>query len=282
MKKIASQFGHEIMAIQNAAVENRKVAVIPNKDTREEYDAEAQKIINNMSFFCSNLIKVPFEERETAQVSDVVRLLKEDKLPDDSWNAFASIRLEPQENTEVLTQYPALEDGNNILVIPQKLLSDNECGVTAVQQSLPLEVFDFLRMRPERPVLGQHFHKTNDRPVIEALVERYNGRMYVPGGTENEHVFGIRGVQHREYYNMYRHIKLSVGIAGTHTWYMLAMFPDTPQVILYNQNGVEHWQAIARAFRKQGKPVYAIGFNETTDMQQLSKEVEAKVAELLG
>lgn len=282
MKKIASQFGHEIMALQEAAVDNQQVAVIPNKDTREEYDAEAQKIIDNMSFFYSNLVKVPFEERETVQVADVVRLLKEGKLPEECWNAFARTRLEPLMALELLTQYLGLEDGNNILVILQKLKSDNECGVTAAQQSLPFEFFDFLRLRSERLVLGQHFHKINDRPVIEALVERFDGRMYVPGLTENEHVFGIRGVQHREYYNMYRRIKLSVGIAGTHTWYMLAMFPDTPQVILYNTNGVEHWQAIAAAFRKQGKPIYAIGFNENTDMQQLSKEVEAKVAELLG
>lgn len=281
--KITSQFGHEVMSCNFAAVSDLAIAVVPSKDIQEEYDAEVQKIFDNMRFFSATVFKVPFEERHKYQHSlDVVRLLKDEKLPDDCWREFARTRLSSQDDPDTLTQYPGLEDEDNILVIPQKLLSDGECGVSAAQQSLPLEVFDFLIARPEKPVLGQHFHKINDRPIVEDLVKRFDGRLYVPGLTENEHVFGIRGVQHREYYNMYRQLKLSVGIAGTHTWYLLTMFPEIPQVILYNKSGVEHWPAIAEAYRKQGKQIYAIGFDENTDMSQLSKEVEAKVAELLG
>lgn len=283
MLKITSQFGHEIMACEFANVSDWAVAVVPNKDVLEEYETEVQKILLNMGFFSASLFKVPFEERHKYEhCLDVIRLLKDNRLPNDWWEGFAKGRLHPQDDPDTLTQYPGLEDEDNILVIPQKLLSDGECGVSAAQQSLPLEVFDFLIARPEKPVLGQHFHKINDRPIVEDLVKRFDGRLYVPGLTENEHVFGIRGVQHREYYNMYRQLKLSVGIAGTHTWYLLTMFPEIPQVILYNKSSVEHWPAIAEAYRKQGHQIYAIGFDENTDMSQLSKEVEAKVAELLG
>lgn len=124
-------------------------------------------------------------------------------------------------------------------------------------------------------VLGQHFHKVNNLATVQALAKEFN--MYVPGMTEDTEVFGIRGVQHKMYYHLYRQLTASVGIAGTHTWIMLA---DIPQIILYNRNGVEHWEAIAEAFRANGKNIYAIGFDENTDMAELSKVIEEQFNQL--
>lgn len=108
--------------------------------------------------------------------------------------------------------------------------------------------------------------------MVKSLASKLG--MYVPGLTENPELLGMRGVEHRLYYNLYRQLDGSVGIAGTHTWYLLAMFPKVSQVILYNKNGIEHWQAIARAARRRGRKVVALGFDQSTDMDQLSKQIE--------
>ena len=100
--------------------------------------------------------------------------------------------------------------------------------------------------------------------------------MYVPGMTENTEVFGIRGVQHKLYYNMYKSLSASVGIAGTHTWIMLTMFPEIPQIILFNNKGVERWKEIEKAYQALGYKIFCIGFDENTDMKQLSKEIQEK------
>lgn len=269
--KITSQFGHEIMSLNFAKALKRLVLIAPNKDNKEEYDIEARKIYDNMSPLYNNIEIVDFEYKEVA-AWDIVNDLKNGKITAEMWHDFAAETLEL--DAENLPEYNALKGKQNVLVVPQKLISDGKCGITAQQQSLPLEVFDFLKERTENFVLGQHFHKVNDLPIVEALAKEYN--MYVPGMTENPEVFGIRGVQHKLYYNMYKSLSASVGIAGTHTWIMLTMFPEIPQIILFNNKGVERWKEIEKAYQALGYKIFCIGFDENTDMEQLSKEIQEK------
>lgn len=270
--KISAQFGHEIMAVRFASAYGVDVLIIPNKDSKEEYEAEAQKIYDNMSFFYHRLRIVPFEERENIDCRDIIGELKAGKLPDEEWNMFFKGQMSATRN-EGLPRYSGLNPlYRNLLFVPQKLISDGACGVTAQQQSLSPEVFSFLKEEQNTQlVLGQHFHKVNDCEAVRALAEEFN--LYVPGLTENPEVFGIRGVKHEMYYDLYRRLWGSVGIAGTHTWYMLAMFPEIPQIILYNKNGVENWEAIAEAARKAKHQIYAIGFDEKSDMTRLSRQI---------
>ena len=274
MKKtviIRSQFGHEIMAVNFAKAFDLNVVIVPNKDEKEAYEEEAQKIFQNMSFFYNRMSIVPFEEKDNLEnVWDVIGELKAGKLDNAVWDKFAASKLTPADTTGLPT-YPGMSN-YNMLFIPQKLISDGECGVTAAQQSLPLSVFDFLKST-KGLVLGQHFHKVNDLETVKNLAREFN--LYVPGLTENPEVFGIRGVQHKAYYNMYARLNASIGIAGTHTWIMLTMFPEIPQVILYNTHGVEHWEAIERAFRNKGYNIRCIGFDENSDLKKLSQELEA-------
>lgn len=269
--KITSQFGHEIMSLNFAKALNRLVLIAPNKDNKEEYDTEAKKIYDNMSPLYNNIEIVAFEYKEVA-AWDIVNDLKKGKITAEMWHDFAAETLEL--DAENLPEYNALKGKQNVLVVPQKLISDGKCGITAQQQSLPLEVIDFLKGRTENFVLGQHFHKVNDLPIVEALAKEYN--MYVPGMTENPEVFGIRGVQHKLYYNMYKSLSASVGIAGTHTWIMLTMFPEIPQIILFNNKGVERWKEIEKAYQALGYKIFCVGFDENTDMEQLSKEIQEK------
>ncbi len=274
---VRSAFGHEIMAVNFAQALYMPVAIIPNKETEDEYEDESEKIANNLAFFTESLVRVPFAERQKYENMswDIIADLKAGKLADDMWSKyFVRSRLIP---TSILglPEYQGMrENRKNLLLVPQKLISDNACGVTAQQQSLSPEVFNFLKEQNEyQLVLGQHFHKVNDLPAVEALAKEFG--MYVPGMTENNEVFGIRGVRHEMYYDMYNQIGMSIGIAGTHTWILLTMFPWVPQVILYNKKGTEHWDVIGKAFQAAGYPIRTIGFDEETNMEQLSEKIKS-------
>lgn len=277
MKKnimISSSFGHEIMAINFAKALGFKVVILPNKENREEYNAESLRIFETLRFFGVPLFRVSFERREQYRESswDLIADLKRGILSDNFWGAFAQTSLSPL-TVPGLPRYYEIEGRDNTLFVPQKLVSDGQCGISAEQQSLPLEVFDFLKAESNL-VLGQHFHKVNDLEKVEALASEFD--IYVPGLTENPEVFGIRGVKHQEYYHMYRNISRAIGIAGTHTWILLTMFPNVPQVILFNKNGAERWEVIEKAYQRAGRKIFCIGFDETTDLQELSQEIEQK------
>lgn len=274
---IRSQFGHEIMACNFAQALDMWVVIIPAKETEDEFNTESEKILANMSFFTEFLVRVPFAERQEYEAVswDLISDLKAGKLADKVWEKFVTARLVPTQNTNTLPQFNGMRaNRKNLLLVPQKLVSDNACGVTAQQQSLNPEVFNFLKEQTTyQLVLGQHFNRVNDLPAVEALAKEFG--MYVPGMTENNPVFGIRGVAHKEYYNMYSKLGMSIGIAGTHTWILLTMFPWVPQVILYNKKGVENWDAIGKAFQAAGYPIRTIGFDENTNMEQLSEKIKS-------
>lgn len=274
---VRSQFGHEIMALNYAKALNMPVAIIPNKETEEEFNTESEKILANMSFLSNDIVTVPFAERQKYEAMswDIIADLKAGKLADEMWSKFVTARLVPTQNTNTLPKFRSMRaNRKNLLLIPQKLISDGECGVTAQQQSLSPNVFNFLKEQKEyQLILGQHFNKVNDLPAVEALAKEFS--MYVPGMTEESEVFGIRGVQHKMYYNMYNKLGMSIGIAGTHTWILLTMFPWIPQVILYNKKGTEHWDVIGKAFQAAGWPIRTIGFDENTDMEQLSEKIKS-------
>lgn len=274
---VRSSFGHEIMALNYAKALNMPVAIIPAKETEAEFNTESEKILENLSFLSNDIVTVPFADRAKYEALsyDIIADLKAGKLADEMWSKFVTARLVPTQNTNTLPKFRSMRaNRRNMLIIPQKLISDGECGVTAQQQSLNPTVFNFLKEQNEyQLVLGQHFNKVNDKPAVEALAKDFN--MYVPGLTENPEVLGIRGVQHKMYYNMYNNIGMSIGIAGTHTWIMLAMCPWIPQVILYNKKGTEHWDVIGKAFQAAGWPIRTIGFDENTDMEQLSEKIKS-------
>lgn len=274
---IRASFGHEIMALNFAKALNMPVAVIPAKEKEEEFNAESEKILANLSFLSNDIVAVPFAERQKYEAMswDIIADLKAGKLADEMWGKFVTARLVPTQNTNLLPQFNGMKaNRKNMLLIPQKLISDGECGVTAQQQSLNPTVFNFLKEQNEyQLVLGQHFNKVNDKPAVEALAKEFG--MYVPGMSEDTEVFGIRGVAHKEYYNMYSKLGMSIGIAGTHTWILLTMFPWIPQVILYNKKGVENWEAIGKSFQAAGWPIRTIGFDENTDMEQLSEKIKS-------
>ena len=274
---ISSQFGHEIMAVNFAEALNLPIYIIPKKETEEEYNLESEKIYQNMKFFSNSLIQVPFSERATV-IRDIIGELKSGTLEDEMWKVFFSHRLVPTEfiGPDVTELW---DSDTNILFVPQKLISDGECGVTAQQQSLSPDVFNFLKKYPVQLSLGQHFNKVADLPIVESLAKAF--KMHVVGLKSNPELLGLRGVKHGMYFDFYDSMHGAIGIAGTHTWYLLTMFPEIPQIIIYNKNGVERWDVIAEAAREAGYYVVAVGFDENTDMVEFSKELERLFREML-
>lgn len=256
--------------------------ISPKADNEQEFERIAKANYANMHFFYPSLLQVSQKELERYQpdMVDIIASLKNGKLPDSAWIDFAQSRLTPTEPTIDLPPFRFMWGRFNVGIIPAKLKTDGECGLDEKQQSLTPRVLSFVNKYAVNPVLIQHFDKVNDKDTVLSIRKEIPS-LSIPGETENPELFGIRGVQHKMYYNMYKQLNVCIGIAGTHTWVLLTMFPDTPHIILYNRNGVENWDAIAAAYQKRGKKIYAIGFDESTDMEELSKQIEKQFVAFL-
>lgn len=277
--RLRDAMGHGLFATTLAEMNHVGVVCIPVKDTVDEYTATQNITIENINFF-KRAYKVKFEDRDKFSYWDPVAELTSGTIDNNLWSQFARTRLEPQEDPSNLPTFDGLKGKKNVLWVPQKFITDGLCGLSAGQQSVPLEAFEFLKAKADiNLVFGQHFNKVSDLANVEKTCAEYQA--YLPGQTEHPEVLGIRGVQHKLYYNMYQSLKASIGIAGTHTWYMLTMFPEIPQVILYNKKGVEQWDLIGKAYRDAGYQIYPLGFDETTDFAEYSKEMEILLNNIL-
>lgn len=278
---VTSVGGHAFMELNFAATYSQEPVVFSEKDNKDDFEKEVMEIYERFSLMFPNIKVATWDEREkfTKQGISWRKELLDERIDATMWERFAQTRLRPQIQTDLPRFAGIKSDTRNILLIPQKLISDGKCGITAQQQTVPLSAFNFFKNEEgNRYILGQHFHKVNDVENVKDVAIDFG--MYVPGEKEDRHVYGIRGVSHNQYLNMYNKLDMSVGIAGTHTWYMLTCFPNTPQIILYNKNGVENWDEIANSYRKNGKNVYALGFDENTDWKKFALEIKARYIKL--
>jgi len=267
---IKNCYGHEFCAALVAAAYHVPVLVCPKKDNEEEYNNEAQKIACFMRY-ATDLKIVPYKERNSIKARDFVQELVSGKVEGTEWETIFSTKLEPSLQYDEPRFWWA---SPSTMIVPGKLMTDGLCGLSAQNQSISPSVFDFFNKTDWKLVLGQHFSKDDDMENIALLKEMFP-MMKVPGfETEEEReVLGLRGVEHRKLHHLYDRLSACVGIPGTHTWILLALFPKVRQVIIYNRKGVEHWEAIARAARRSGRRVAVVGYDETTDMQALKERV---------
>lgn len=272
MITVYSNFGHEIFACASSIMLNTEIEVASRKENTEEARADKSNIAAMLLPFGVSIKIVP--EGRMPIGRDIVSELKAGTLPDGFWYQIAGTHLPIAKSSR---KYPLLEDGKkNVMIIPAKWLTDGQCGLNAAQQSLSHEVLAGIYDEKVRYIFGQHYDKSKDMETVLSLqqwMEAHNFELYIPGQKENPEVLGVRRVPHVDYFNMYRNLDAIVGIAGTHTWIGLFCFPEIPQIILYNKNGVEHWDAIAKAFQRKGYRIYAIGYDENTNMQELSKKI---------
>ena len=273
---VTEAFGHGFFAVKMCKALGLELVAFSEKETQEEFEAQVSQIMTNLSFIAPEMRPAKWEERETLPRRgwNARQSLLDGEITEAEWKLFAEYPALQPEIKEPLPRFLSVPRyRTNIMFVPQKLVSDGQCGVTAAQQSVQPQAFNFMKtLSNVTLILGQHFHKVNDLDKIEALIKEF--KCYVPGYAEDREVFGIRGIAHKQYYNLYAKTDLCMGIAGTHTWYLLTCFPSTPQIILYNRKGVENWEKIAEAYKNAGYQIYAIGFDELTDMNQLGKKME--------
>lgn len=278
---ITSVGGHAFMELNFAKAYRQQPVVFSEKNNKEEFEKEVAEIYERFAPMFPEIKRATWDDaREVAEegVSWRAELLNK-RITADMWRDFAYTKLEPRFHFD-LPMFKGIDRGKkNVLLIPQKLISDGKCGVTAQQQTVPLNVFNFFNNEEgNRYILGQHFHKVNDAENVKEIAKEFN--MYVPGEKEDENVYGIRGVSHDQYLNMYKKLDMSIGVVGTHTWYMLTCFPEKSQILMYNRNGVENWDEIAKAYRKNGRKVYAFDFGEKTPWKIFALKVKARYVKL--
>ena len=278
---ITEAFGHGFMALNMAKTCSMTPVAYSEKETKEEFEAHVNQIFNNLVFFCPDLQKATWEQRESLQAEgwNIRKDLLEGNIPQEFWDVFALTQLIPSVYESLPTFCELKNFTSKVMFVPQKLISDNMCGVNAAEQSVSLDVFNFLKGDPDKLlVLGQHFHKVNDLDKVKAIVNDFDA--YVAGLTENPEVLGVRGIPHKMYWDLYRQLDCCIGIAGTHTWFLLTCFPNVPQIILYNKKTVENWKGIEAAYRQVGNKITCLGYDDTTDMQDFAKEVEEAYRQL--
>lgn len=269
---ITEAFGHGIWGCLFAKTTGLQPVAISTKGTKEEFEAETQQIYNNLHFFIPEMKKAEWGERKeiSADGWNFRQDLLDRKISAEMWREAAKHKLTPAASEiEGLPSFDDIPD-DSVMVIMQKLKSDEACGATAQQQSLYPGFFNFIKGSRNVHVLGQHFHKVNDLEAVSALAKEFG--LLVPGMIQHPEVFGIRGVQHKMYWNLYSKIKGCIGIAGTHTAYALACFPEIAQVILHNV-GIEAWDVIAGAYQAEGYNIHSRSFDNNSNMQKLSAEV---------
>lgn len=264
-----SKFGHEVAISNEASRRGAKIVLLPKAENAEQHFAACYDILYFMSFFypAQNFIIPAFEEREMYEEisQDWVADLRAGKFDQAYWNEFASHTLTPTRTNH--REFSVSSEA--ILWVPQKLVTDGLCGVSAEQQSLVPDFFWF--MEDNEKVLFQNFDKVNNKAAVEELAKEHP--CYVPGKDEYPELFGLRGVAHEKFINLLAKAKGFVGIAGTHTWEALTLFPEKKNLVLYNKNGVEKWDQIEKAYQKQGYPVRCCGFEDGTDKEAFSMDV---------
>lgn len=280
---IRSHFGHDIAALLYAFHHGMTAIPLPQTDDKEVFDAKSKAIYENLAFLGANIRMVEFEQRDEAEKDsyDFVADLAARRLPADVWKELAQTFFTPRsENGR--TEYRELRGKEIMLFVPQKLVSDEKCGVSARQKSLPMDVFAFLKRQdsPLLPVLLQNFDRETDLDAVKRVAADFG--LYVPGLTENPKLLGLRHHRLPDLYPVYARARLALGTAGTCNWFLLCTLPQVPQIILYHRNGSGVWPEIAKAYQAAGYPVYGYGFDEHCDYQELAVQIERKYRELSG
>ena len=278
---ITSAGGHGFMELNFGKLRNQEIIACSEKGDKEEFDKETADIDERFSPFISNMKIATWEECSNVLKNGVSyrKKLLDGEFRDNDWNDFAKTTLSLQEN-ENLPEFEGVNSASFIVMLtPQKLITDGKCGLSVEQQTIPLEVFNFFKSDTASTyLLGQHFNKVDDWDLVKNVARDFD--MYIPGEKEYNHILGIRGVGHNQLFNMYKKVDMSVGVASTNTWYMLTCFPEKPQIIFYNKNGMEDWEKIAKAYQKQGYLIYTKGFDEKTDWKKFALETKALYTKL--
>ena len=165
-KKIAlitEGFGHGFYAVRMALSLGLEVVAFSEKENREEFEAQVAQIMTNLSFIAPTMRPASWGERDALlrRGWNVRKSLLDGEITEAEWKLFAEYPALQPEIKEPLPRFLSVPRyKTNIMFVPQKLVSDGQCGVSAAQQSVQPEAFNFLKaLSNVTLILGQHFHR---------------------------------------------------------------------------------------------------------------------------
>ena len=137
---ITSAGGHGFMELLFAQAYGKEVVACSEKTKKEVFEKETADIFNRLSPFIPNMKIATWEEVEAEKYAKVISYrteLTSKKIDKSMWTKFAQTTLSPKYR-ENLPKYNGLKTSKlNVMLIPQKLISDGKCGFDAKQQSAP-------------------------------------------------------------------------------------------------------------------------------------------------
>ncbi len=272
---ITEGFGHGFLGLLYTKAMGLRPVAFSDKDNEADFTAHVEQIYNNLSFFAPNMVKATWEEREQllAEGINIREKILQDAVTDEEWLKIAQTTLTP--NSEEIPSLPKYSlSGKSVMFAYKKTISDGRCGATAKEQSVDSKTFAGIKRADTTLVYIQNFDKIKELNDIQEVKKEFNA--YVPGDTENPEVFGIRGVAHKMYWNLYEQIDSCIGIAGTHVWYALACFPHISLGILHPTKS-ENWKRITAAYQAVGRKVYELDFNKSADLKKDISELYTKL-----
>ena len=285
---ITEAFGFGIMAIPMAAATKTNPVAYSLKSSKEDFEKEVELISNNLAGiaerFNLKIEKASFEEKDELLANGwmPVEDFKKGTLPEGIWSKWAEAihwTFVMKEKPRWQATHPQLEmlaaGGKKILAVNlQKWVTASE--IEADKQSLESSAAKALAETNAIKVFTSHFSKVNDLEKVAEMRALLQG-MYVPGETEANHLFGVRGVKHAEFIPLVFAADASLSIASTWQWLAMVIKPSLKQRIFCNcaLPDARYAKEIERSFAALGYSHQYTVFDEETDVATIEKEVRS-------
>jgi hypothetical protein len=135
------------MEISFGMAYGQEIVACSQQTEKDKFEKETNDIYNRLAPFVPNMKKSSWEEAKdlTKNAISYREKLLSKQIDNKMWSKFAHTPLTPEYHDK-LPNYNGIDSSTkNIMLVPQKLISDAKCGVSAKEQSVPLEVFNFFK-----------------------------------------------------------------------------------------------------------------------------------------
>jgi hypothetical protein len=285
-------FGFGLWTVPMAVATRTKLIALSLKESKDDFDKEVDLIYNNLcgiaSWFGISIEKGTWDQKDLLLKNGwtPVEEFKKGTLPHCLWAKWAeAIHLNFLKKKidweNVLLYLAELSKGKPILAINLQKWFSNSTEVEAKKQSLEATAYKAIAELVETiKLFTSHFSKTNDLENVEAMKQNLHG-IYIPGETELSHLFGVRGIPHKEFIPFAFAANASITIASTWGWLAQIINPAMNLKIFCNEAlpDANYAADIEKAMARFGYRHQYVLFNENTDSVFISEEVSAFLRE---
>ncbi len=244
---LTEAFGFGCMATVMGVATGKNLLTISLKNSQKEFEKEVDQIYGNLKgiaeWYGYSIEKATWDEKDRLLEESwlPVEEFKAGTMPEGIWAEWADAinsNFLRKKSVEWQTTHPLLaemaQDKKILAVNIQKWLS-HSTEVEAEKQSLESSAsWPIASLENTIKVFTSHFSKVNDLEKVEEMKGCLGG-MYVPGETEAEHLFGVRGIKHAEYIPLVFATDATVTIASTWQWLVQIINPAVNMNVLCNK-----------------------------------------------